>query len=78
LGDIGIGRSSIDVQLRNLTIDGLSAFGILVFESSQASLARITARDPGYATVGVVDISDVHIESCLFENSTGTVGRMLW
>ncbi len=73
LGDIGIGRNSIDVQLRNLTIDGPSAFGIFVFESSQASLARVTARDPGYATVGVVDISDVHIESCLFENSTGAL-----
>ena len=71
LGDIGIGRNSIDVQLRNLTIDGASAFGIFVFESSQVSLARVTARDPGYATVGVVDISDVHIERCLFENSTG-------
>ncbi len=47
--------------------------GIFVFESSQASLARITARDPGYATVGVVDISDVHIEGCLFENSTGAL-----
>jgi hypothetical protein len=71
LGDIGIGRNSIDVQLRNLTVDGASAFGIFVFESSQVSLARVTARDPGFATVGVVDVSDVHIESCLFENSTG-------
>jgi hypothetical protein len=71
LDDIGIGRNSIDVQLRNLTVDGASAFGIFVFESSQVSLARVTARDPGFATVGVVDISDVHIESCLFENSTG-------
>jgi len=75
LGDIGIGRNSIDVQLRNLTVDGASAFGIFVFESSQVSLARVTARDPGFATVGVVDISDVHIESCLFENSTGASFR---
>jgi hypothetical protein len=71
LGDIGIGRNSIDVQLRNLIVDGPSPFGIFVYESSQVSLARVTARDPGFATVGVVDISDVHIESCLFENSTG-------
>jgi hypothetical protein len=71
LGDIGIGRNSIDVQLRNLTVDGASVFGIFVFESSQVSLAHVTARNPGFATVGVVDISDVHIESCLFENSTG-------
>ena len=69
--DIGIGRNSIDVQLRNLTVDGPSGFGIFVYESSQVSLARVTARDPGFATVGVVDVSDVHIESCLFENSTG-------
>lgn len=71
LDDIGIGRNSIDIQLRNLTVDGPSGFGIFVFESSQVSLARVTARNPGFATVGVVDISDVHIESCLFENSTG-------
>ncbi len=71
LGDIGIGRNSIDVQLRNLTVDGAGGFGVFVFESSQVSLARVTARDPGFATVGVYDVSDVHIESCLFENSTG-------
>ncbi len=71
LGDIGIGRNSIDVQLRNLTVDGASGFGIFVFESSQVSLAHVTARNPGFATVGVVDVSDVHIESSLFENSTG-------
>ncbi len=75
LGDIVIGRNSIDVQLRNLTVDGPSAFGIFVYEGSQVSLARVTARDPGFATVGVVDVSDVHIESCLFENSTGASFR---
>jgi hypothetical protein len=69
--DIGIGQNSIDVQLRNLTVDGPSGFGIFVYESSQVSLARVTARDPGFATVGVADVSDVHIESCLFENTTG-------
>jgi hypothetical protein len=73
--DIGIGRNSIDVQLRNLTVDGPSGFGIFVYESSQVSLAHVTARDPGFATVGVVDVSDVHIESCLFENSTGASFR---
>jgi hypothetical protein len=71
LGDIGIGRNSIDVQLRNLTVDGASAFGIFVYESSQVSLARVTARDPGFATLAALDLSDVHIESSLFENSTG-------
>jgi hypothetical protein len=71
LDDIGIGQNSIDVRLRNLTVDGPSGFGIFVYESSQVSLARVTARAPGFATVGVVDVSDVHIESSLFEDSTG-------
>ena len=71
LDGIGIGQNSLDVRLRNLTVDGAGVFGIFVFESSQVSLARVTARDPGYATVGVYDISDVHIEDCLFEHSTG-------
>lgn len=71
LSNIGIGRGSNDVQLRNLTIDGPSVFGIEIFETSQVSLARVTARDPGFATIAVFDVSDVHIESCLFENSTG-------
>ena len=75
LGDIGIGRSSIDVQLRNLTVDGAGSFGIFVYESSQVSLAHVTARDLGFATVGVFDVSDVHIESSLFENSTGAPSR---
>jgi hypothetical protein len=72
LAGIGIGRGSIDVQLRNLTIDGAGTFGLEVYESSQVSLARVTAHDPGFATLGVFDVSDVHIESCLFESSTGT------
>jgi len=71
LADVGIGKNSIDVELHNLTVDGPSVFGIFVYESSQVSLARVTARDPGYATVGVADLSDVHIESSLFENTTG-------
>ncbi len=70
-GDIGIGRGSNDVQLRNLTVDGPSFSGIIVFESSQVSLAHVTARDPGFAAIAVYDVSDVHIESSLFESSTG-------
>jgi len=31
----------------------------------------VTARDPGFATLAAFDVSDVHIESSLFENSTG-------
>jgi len=72
LDDIGIGQNSIDVRLRNLTVDGAGAFGIFVFEGSQVSLARVTTRDLGFA-VAALDLSDVHIESCLFENSTGAL-----
>jgi len=75
LDDVGIGQNSIDVRLRNLTVDGPGAFGIFVYEGSQVSLARVTARDPGFATVAVLDVSDVHIESSLFENSTGSSFR---
>jgi hypothetical protein len=71
LGGIGIGQNSSDVRLRNLTIDGPASFGIEIFEGSQVSLARVTARDPGFATLAALDLSDVHIESSLFENSTG-------
>ncbi len=75
LDDIGIAGGSTDIRLRNLTVDGPGGFGIFVFEGSQVSLARVTARDPGFATVGVVDVSDVHIESSLFENSNGASFR---
>jgi len=71
LGGIAIGRNSIDVQLRNLTVDGANVFGIIAYEESQVSLAKVTVRDPGYATLGAFDLSDVHVESSLFENSTG-------
>jgi hypothetical protein len=71
LGGIGIGRNSLDVRLRNLTVED-GVFGIIIFESSQVSLARVTARDPGWSTVGVFDLSDVHIEDCLFEHTTGS------
>ena len=69
---VGIGKGSIDVRLRNLTIEG-GNFGIMAFENSQVSIARVTARNPGYATVGLYDVSDVHIEDCLFEDTTGTM-----
>ena len=68
---IGIGRGSSDVRLRNLTVDGSGMFGVNVYETSEASLAKVTARDPGYCTVGVFGTSHVHIEDSLLENSTG-------
>lgn len=71
LGAIAIGRNSIDVQLRDLTLDGAATFGFFVYEESQVSLARVTVSDPGYAGVAALDLSDIHIESSLFESSTG-------
>jgi Right handed beta helix region len=78
LGGIGIGQNSTDVRLRNLTIDGPATFGIEIFEGSQVSLARVTARDPGFATLAALDLSDVHIESSLFENSGATFNEGLF
>lgn len=71
LGGIGIGQNSTDVRLRNLTIDGPATFGIEIFEGSQVSLAGVTARDPGFAALAALDLSDVHIEHSLFEETTG-------
>jgi hypothetical protein len=76
LGGVAVGRNSIDVKLRNLTVDGGGTFGFFIYEGSQVSLARVTGRDPGYALVGVFDLSDVHIESSLFENSTGASSQV--
>jgi hypothetical protein len=70
LGGIGIGQNSTDVRLRNLTIDGPASFGIEIFEGSQVSLAGVTARDPGFAALAALDLSDVHIEQSLFEETT--------
>jgi Right handed beta helix region len=69
---VGIGHGSRDVRLRNLTIEG-GGFGILVFENSQVSIAQVTAKDPGYSSLGVYDVSDVHVEHCQFVNSTGNL-----
>ena len=66
---IGIGHSSSDIRLRNLNIQG-GTFGIITFENSQVSIAYVTAQNPGYATLGAYDLSDVHLERSLFESST--------
>ena len=71
---IGIGQNSIDVRLRNLTFDGTGVFGIMAFEGSQVSLAGVTVRNPGFAGIGIFDVSDVHIEQCLLEDTTGSLG----
>src|SRR5579863_2153963 len=67
---IGIGHGSSDVRLRNVKIQG-GGEGIAVFENSQVSLAYVTAQDPGYTPLGVYDSSDVHVEHCVFEDTTG-------
>jgi hypothetical protein len=67
---VGIGHGSSDIRLRNLNVQG-GTEGIIVFENSQVSIAYVTAQDPGYATLGVYDSSDVHVERSAFKNSTG-------
>jgi len=69
---VGIGHGSTDIRLRHLNIQGGTS-GILVFEESQVSIAYVTAQDPGYSALGVYDLSDVHVERSLFENSTGAL-----
>jgi hypothetical protein len=68
---ISIGQNSNDVRLRNLTMDGQAVFDLFVYEASQVSIANVTASDPGFATLGAFDVSDVHLERSLFQNSTG-------
>lgn len=71
LAGIGIGQNSTDIRLRNLTVDGPASFtGIEIFEGSQVSLAGVTARDAGFAGLAALDLSDVHIEQSLFEETT--------
>jgi hypothetical protein len=67
---IGIGRGSTDIRLRNLNIQG-GGEGIIIFERSQVSLAYVNGKDAGYAPLGIYDASDVHVEHCSFDNSTG-------
>ena len=69
---VGIGHGSTDIRLRNMTIVG-GIFGIMVFESSQVSIAYVTAQDPGFATLGIYDLSDVHLEHSSFSNSSGAL-----
>jgi len=69
LPDIGIGHGSTDIRLRSLNISG-GGGGILVFENSQVSVAYVHVQDTGYSTLAIYDGSDVHVEHCLFENTT--------
>jgi len=67
---VGIGHGSSDIRLRHLNIQG-GTIGISVFEHSQVSIAYVTAQDPGFSTLGVFDLSDVHVERSAFRSSTG-------
>jgi hypothetical protein len=69
---IGIGHGSTDIRLRGLKIQG-GGEGITVFENSQVSLAYVNGKDPGYSPLGIYDSSDVHVEHCFFENSSGAL-----
>src|SRR5215467_13835557 len=69
LPNIGIGHGSTDIRLRSLDIQG-GGGGIIVFENSQVSVAYVHVRDTGYSTLAMYDSSDVHVEHCLFENTT--------
>ena len=72
---IGIGHGSSDIRLRNLNIQGGTS-GIVIFENSQVSIAYVTAEDPGYSTIGIYDLSDVHVERSAFKSTTGTGYRV--
>jgi hypothetical protein len=69
---IGIGHGSTDIRLRNLNVQG-GTEGILVFENTQVSLAYVNGKDPGYTPLGIYDSSDVHVEHCFFENTSGAL-----
>ena len=69
---VGIGHGSTDIRLRHLNIQGGTA-GIIIFEQSQVSIAYVTAQDPGYSTLGIYDLSDVHVERSAFKNTSGAL-----
>jgi len=71
--DIAIGHGSTDIRLRSLTVQGGNG-GILIFENSQVSIAYVHVQDAGYGSVEIYDSSDVHVEHCLFENTTSDNG----
>jgi hypothetical protein len=63
---IGIGGGSANILLRDVITDG--AWGIVVYEASQAWLARVSVNiTSGYAAVSAFDKSDVHIVDGLLQ-----------
>lgn len=75
LANVGIVHGSTDIRLRSLDIHG-GGGSIIVAENSQASIAYVHVHDTGYASLGIYDSSDVHVEHCLFEYTTN--GQNQW
>jgi hypothetical protein len=71
LGDtvspILITHGSSDIRLENLHTQGW----IFVDEHSQVLFAHVVGQNAGYTPLGIYDLSDVHIEHCLFESLNG-------
>jgi hypothetical protein len=67
-GGIGIRGGSSDIRVRNTTVEG---GGIGIYEHSQVSLAGVEVRNPSFAALQVYDLSDVHLEDSVFENTAG-------
>lgn len=67
---IGIDHGSTDIRLRNLQVVG-GDFAITIAEQSQVSIAYVTSKDAGFSSLGVFDLSDLHLEHSTFEESTG-------
>jgi hypothetical protein len=67
---VGIGHGSSDIRLENLNVQGNS---IVVFEHSQVLLSHVVAQDAPYDPLSVYDLSDVHVEHCQFQNTTGAL-----
>jgi nitrous oxidase accessory protein NosD len=68
---IFVEKGSTDVLLHNLNVVGGSV-GIFVAQTSEVWIARVNVKNSGWAYVFAVDGSNVHLENCLLEESSGT------
>ena len=66
-----IEKGSTNVLLHNLNIVG-GVVGIFAAQTSEVWIAGVTVKNSGWAYVFAVDGSNVHVENCLLEDSTGT------
>jgi hypothetical protein len=62
---IAIRGGASDIRLRDIAVEG----EVFVFERSQALIAGLTVRVAGRFGLFVGDMSDVHLEDSLFENT---------